>query len=162
MLPPVIDEIPGTDPGLVSTLADADQPTADLAEPDKRFFRFRDHQGGLIGFIGIEQGTDHVALLRSLVVVPSARGRGWGAVIAHWALNHLAERGVSDIWLMTTNTEWLASRLGFVRVARDAAPEAIRNSEQFSELCPLSAVLMQLSAEASSKADIVPETAGSA
>ena len=28
--------------------------------------------------------------------------------------------GISDIWLITTDTEWLSARLGFVRAAPDA------------------------------------------
>ena len=95
----------------------------------KRFFRFRDPQGGLIGFIGIEQGTDSVALLRSLVVIPSARRQGWGVAIARWALDHLTERGVSNIWLIATDTEWLSSPLETCQRNRVEIPCAGRTAQ---------------------------------
>lgn len=64
---------------LAAELADAGLPTSDLAEPDRRFFRFED-AAGIIGYGGIEgDGPDR--LLRSLVVKPERRGAGLGAAI---------------------------------------------------------------------------------
>lgn len=55
-------------------LGAAQLPTDDLGGPDQMFFSLSDDEE-LIGFIGLEgSGTDR--LLRSLVVLPTRRGKG--------------------------------------------------------------------------------------
>ena len=55
-------------------LGAAQLPTDDLGGPDQMFFSLSDDDG-LIGFIGLEgNGADR--LLRSLVVLPTRRGKG--------------------------------------------------------------------------------------
>lgn len=135
-----VSEIPATDSLLIAQLEAAGLPTGDLDRPDRRFFRFEDN-GALIGFIGWE-GSGSAVLLRSLVVVPSQRGHDAGARMTTWALGRLAELGCTDAYLLTTTVEALAQRLGFVRIERAAAPDCVRNSVQFAQLCPASAVLM--------------------
>jgi amino-acid N-acetyltransferase len=50
--------------------------------------------------------------------------------------------GIKDLWLLTIDAERYFATLGYVIVARDAVPEAIRLSDEFAELCPDSAHLM--------------------
>ncbi|WP_363754657.1 GNAT family N-acetyltransferase [Sphingobium sp. LSP13-1-1.1] len=58
-------------------LSAAGLPTDDIGGPDQMFFSLSDDVG-LIGFIGLEgDGADR--LLRSLVVLPTRRGQGYGA-----------------------------------------------------------------------------------
>lgn len=137
---PVIEEIPGTSPDLAALLAEAGLPIDDLAEPGRRFFRFREG-GALVGFIGWEGGAAEM-LLRSLVVASSQRGRGAGAEMIGWALTHLAELGCTDVYILTTTIEALARRLGFARMERAQAPACVRQSRQFNQLCPATAVLL--------------------
>lgn len=139
-----IDAIPGTDPELVAALNEAALPVDDLAMPGRNFFRFREN-GRLIGFVGWEQVDDNAALLRSLVVVPAERGNGRGKAMADWMLRKLSDLGITDAWMMTTSAEDLGAGLGFVRTDRHAAPEAIRRSRQFADLCPSSATLLHKS-----------------
>ena len=138
----IIDEVPGSDPGLAATLAAAGLPVHDLAEPGRTFFRFTDGDR-LAGYIGWEPLGAGAVLLRSLVVDPGMRGRGLGAVMTRWALDRLGELGFTDAWALTTTIEALAVRLGFETVDRAAAPPAIRQSRQFAALCPASAVLLR-------------------
>jgi N-acetylglutamate synthase-like GNAT family acetyltransferase len=141
---PVITEVPGSDPDLVATLAAAGLPTGDLAEPGRSFFRFEAPAGRLVGFIGWELAGE-VALLRSLVVVPSRRGEGWSRAMTGWALTRLAELGATDACILTTTIAALAEKLGFARIDRALAPPEIRGSRQFGTLCPASAILLHRS-----------------
>lgn len=141
---PIIEEVPGSNRGLVAALAEAGLPTDDLTQPGRTFFRFREH-GQLIGFVGWERVDESAVLLRSLVVVPAERGRGAGEALARWALTRLAELGFTEAWLLTTTIDLLALRLGFDRRDRADAPDAIRQSRQFAGLCPSSAALFHRS-----------------
>lgn len=127
-------------------LAAAGLPTDDLAAPGRRFFRFRDASGGTVGYAGLESLGDGAALLRSLVVAdPARRGRGLGRRIAEMTL----ARADGETWLLTTDAAPFFARLGFAPAPREAAPDALRGTRQFSGLCPASAVLMRRPALAS-------------
>lgn len=138
---PTIEEISGTAPDLAAMLAEAQLPTDDLAEPGRRFFRFSEG-GWTVGFIGWETEDNAHALLRSAVVAAARRGHGDGSQIIRWALTQLAELGFTDAWILTTAIEPLAQRLGFIRADRAQAPEPIRRSRQFAQLCPSTALLL--------------------
>lgn len=140
---PDITEISGADAELRRALMAENLPADDLLEPGRHFFRFSDAQG-LIGFIGWEAEGD-TALLRSLVVPPSRRGRGWGRILIQWALLRLAESGATDAYLLTTGIDRLASKLGFAVIDRAEAPPPIRTSRQYATLCPSSAIVMHRS-----------------
>jgi hypothetical protein len=138
---PHIDELDGREPELENALADAGLPTADLTEPGRRFFRFRDGCAEPVGFIGWELAGE-TALLRSLVVLPARRGEGWSRVMTDWALGQLGAAGIADVYAVTVTIETLAHRLGFSTIARTQAPPEIQASRQLVSLCPASAVLM--------------------
>lgn len=141
---PIIEEVPGGDPDLAAALVAAGLRDDDLREAGRQFFRFTD-DGRLIGFVGWETGTETEVLLRSLVVVPAQRGKGWGRAMAEWALTRLAELGFTDAYMLTTSIEALALRLGFNRLERASAPAWVRQTRQFATLCPASAVLLHRS-----------------
>jgi GNAT superfamily N-acetyltransferase len=137
------DLSPG-EPGLwtqfILALHAAGLPTDDLADPDQVFFAFRDPDRMPVGFGGYLL-ADGVALLRSIVVVPSQRRRGIGAAM----LTQLLARASDDAdtaWLLTTNAEAFFARHAFMRKERAEAPPVIAAAPQFSSLCPASAVLM--------------------
>lgn len=138
----VVDEVSGAAPDLAAALSVAGLPIDDIAVPGRRFFRFWTPDGAPIGFIGAEQCGEGAVLLRSLVVLPGQRGRGWSPAMIGWLLGRLAAAGIGEVWLLTTSIAALAARLGFEPVSRDAAPAAMRVTAQFATLCPTSAVLM--------------------
>lgn len=96
---------------------------------------------GLVGAVGLERYGD-VALLRSAVVTPEARGRGVGALLATRVLQEAAAKGVRRVFLLTTTAAAYFEALGFRRTARDQVPAALSASEELSGACPDSAVLM--------------------
>lgn len=138
-----VEEIrPQCCPELAAELAAAGLPVDDLILPGRRFFRVWDIHAEPVGFIGVEALPQGEALLRSLVVVPAQRKRGWGRSMIEWLLDRLNGEGVTDAWVLTTTVVDLALRLGFRRVDRARVPAQIRATRQFSALCPASAVLL--------------------
>ena len=79
-------------------------------------------RGALVGCAGIERAGE-VALLRSVVVAPSHRGRHLGAALVADRLGWARAHRVAAVYLLTTGTADFFAHLGFVRV--DAVPPAL-------------------------------------
>jgi len=126
-------------PVAIDMLIRAGLPTQDLSS--QHLALVAEGEAGIRGVIGLEPCGD-AALLRSLVVAPDARGEGVGCLLVT-SLELLArERGIHELWLLTIDADAFFSTLKFRVRPRDAAPQAIRASEEFSALCPGDAVLM--------------------
>jgi amino-acid N-acetyltransferase len=82
------------------------------------------------------------ALLRSFVVTESARGRRVGSSLLQRVLSDAAGAGVQDVYLLTQTAAPFFAMHGFRPVERREAPDAIRNTREFAQLCPASAQLM--------------------
>ncbi|MBB3941491.1 N-acetylglutamate synthase-like GNAT family acetyltransferase [Novosphingobium fluoreni] len=77
----------------------------------------------LIGLIGLEgNGADW--LLRSLVVPPTRRGKGYGRMLVK-RLEGVADGAVERLHLLTSGTGELFRRLGYADADRAAAPAFI-------------------------------------
>ena len=125
---------------VVALLAAADLPTADLTPAHLALVA--DDDGIISGAVGIEHYGE-VALLRSLVVAPGARGTGVGRRLVDALEANARGAGVLELWLLTIDADPFFARLGYGVERRDAAPPAIRATEEFSSLCPGNAVLMR-------------------
>ncbi len=134
--------IPGDWRAVQDLLLTADLPVDDLG-PDKlsRFLIAEDDKV-TVGLIGLEVlGT--VGLLRSLVVARSARSTGLGGKLVG-ALESAAEAaGIAELWLLTIDAERFFQRHNFEIVDRTVAPDEIRQTGEFSTLCPDTAFLMR-------------------
>ncbi len=122
-------------------LVQAGLPVEDIDEARFPLFRLAEAGGECVGAIGME-AYGNLGLLRSLVVSPAARGQGLGKMLVDVLERDAIAAGVSNLWLLTIDVEDFFERLRFAIVARDAAPEQIRNTEEFSSLCPGNAHLM--------------------
>lgn len=110
----------------------AQLPTDDLGGADQMFFSLSDDDG-LIGFIGLEgDGADR--LLRSLIVLPTRRGQGYGRMLVE-RLEGIADDAVERLHLLTSGTGEFFRKLGYVDAARDQAPVFIAATAQFTSLC---------------------------
>jgi len=99
----------------------------------------------IIGVVGVEL-HGQTALLRSLCVAPAFRRQRIGQALL-MAVEALARRlGVSELYLLTTSAADYFERFGFRTLARELAPDPIRETAQFRTLCPGSAQLMKRSA----------------
>lgn len=102
--------------------------------------------------VGLEiYGTD--ALLRSFVVAEQFRGMGYGLALMQKIRQMANERGVSQLYLLTTTAADYFGALGFVAASREAVPEALQQSREFHGACPASATL--LTAQTSAMFDTV-------
>ncbi|OHV88697.1 GNAT family N-acetyltransferase [Mesorhizobium sp. ORS 3428] len=136
----IVEPVGANDPELRASLSEAALPTDDLAEPGRAFFRFVD-EGSTIGFGGLEAYGENV-LLRSIVIVPEARGRGLGRRATGLLLEQARATGARRAYLLTTDAGPFFEALGFRTVARENAPADILATRQAVSLCPSTAALM--------------------
>jgi amino-acid N-acetyltransferase len=128
-------------PAVRRLLGEAKLPAGDLTERHMEGFFACGAADAPDGVVGVElHGRD--ALLRSLAVEPAARGRGCGRALVARAERHAGEHGAQRIYLLTTSAADFFARLGYKRVEREQAPAGIRETSEFSVLCPASSVLM--------------------
>lgn len=126
----------------LTELTQAGLPIEDLTEPGRHFFVLLLGQEP-IGFGGYElYGED--ALLRSIVVPASKRQSGAGRRMVAQVTDMAKSAGAKQLWLLTNRADAFFARLGFARRDRNVAPSSIRATNQFSSLCPDSALLMTL------------------
>jgi amino-acid N-acetyltransferase len=123
-------------------LAAARLPVADLSIDDIQHFLLADSDDDLVGTIGLEP-FDDIGLLRSLVVVPHSQGSGAGRRLVAALEAEAARRGMRELWLLTTDADAYFTNLGYEVVPRDDAPECIRQTTEFSKLCPADAIVMR-------------------
>lgn len=122
-------------------LAQCNLPTEDLDSHHFEQFLGCGSQEDLKGIVGLEI-FGSVALLRSLAVSEETRGLGYGKILVAGTETYAKEKGVRELYLLTTTAEHFFIRLGYARAERNTAPEPIRGTKEFSDLCPDSAVFM--------------------
>ena len=128
------------DPGLRAALAEAELPTTDIGAPGRLFFCLME-SGQPAAYGGLELHGE-AGLLRSLVVPPAFRGRGFGRDMTLALIGEARTRGLTKLWLLTLTAADFFAKLGFERTDRSAAPAIIGASEEFATLCPATAVCM--------------------
>jgi amino-acid N-acetyltransferase len=116
-------------------------PSADITEEALEHFLVCRDQTGVAGVIGL-QILGEVALLRSLVVSSERMGCGIGKGLVTAAEALAAELRVRSIYLLTATAADFFAYRGYRRIGREEAPQEIRATQEFSSLCPSTAVLM--------------------
>jgi amino-acid N-acetyltransferase len=122
-------------PAVESLLTRSDLPTVGLH--DTRLFVL-ESQGSVRGVVGYEVHGPY-ALLRSLAVDPSSRGRGYGRDLLRCALGEIAAEGVRAAYALTTTIPEMLARRGFREVRRDEVPEQLNASAELRGACCASA-----------------------
>lgn len=123
-----------------SLLTAANLPAADLPDDLEHFLGCGAPESP-DGVVGLElYGRD--ALLRSLVVSPAMRGRGCGKALVDAVESYARDAAVQRMFLLTETAEPFFASLDYLVAPRESAPDAIRNSSEFSTLCPASATFM--------------------
>ncbi len=126
-------------PQIASLLRGADLPLDGAADHLGDFYVAAGDDGALAGVAGLERYGD-AALLRSVVV--ATRGQGLGQWLVRHTLDAARARGIRQVVLLTTTAADFFPRFGFRRIARDAAPAAVQESQEFQGACPDTAVVM--------------------
>lgn len=119
-----------------------DLPTSDL-NPAQSIFLGAFKSERLIGCIGLEK-IDELALLRSLAVHIDFRSKGLGILLTNGILKEAKDRSLTEVYLLTTDAEQFFNKAGFSKIVRDEAPEIIKKTKQYSEICSDSAVVMKI------------------
>jgi len=88
-----------------------------------------------------------VALLRSVAVDWSYRGQGLGQRLTEAALRLAQENGVTRVYLLTETASQFFPKFGFRPIDRSHVPPAVRGSIEFTSVCPVSALAMELDLE---------------
>jgi amino-acid N-acetyltransferase len=130
-------------PAVLALLGRAHLPTAGVADTLPHFVIAEDG-GRIVGAVGLElYGAS--ALLRSAAVEDDWRGCGVGRTLIDRAVEIARDRGIADVFLLTTTAEHYFPRFGFSCVSRDSVTPEVQGSVEFREACPASAVVMQKS-----------------
>ncbi|QHV94613.1 arsenic resistance N-acetyltransferase ArsN2 [Spirosoma endbachense] len=95
-----------------------------------------------IGVAGLERFNE-VGLLRSVAVDPAFQGKQIGAQLVGRILETARAVGLREVYLITTTADRYFERYGFQVVNRQDVPVAIQQTQQFSDLCPSSAIVMK-------------------
>jgi amino-acid N-acetyltransferase len=97
----------------------------------------------LVGTGGLEIYGPY-GLLRSLSVKMGIRGKSVGTNITEYLIDEARERKLKAIYLLTETAHGFFEKRGFHDIARDAVPEPLKASSEFSHVCPTSALAMVL------------------
>lgn len=118
-------------------------PATDITETHlDRFLVVHDPEGAVIASVGLERFTDG-ALLRSLAVAKEYQNLGLGRLLVLRAEQMAIDEGCAQLWLLTTTADGFFLTRGYEVIDRRAVPEDVRQSTEFSQLCPASAICLQ-------------------
>lgn len=96
-----------------------------------------------IGIIGLEQFGE-IGLLRSLVIFDKYRNHGYGKEICNCLFDYAKNKKIKEIYLLTVTAKNFFEKIGFSLVKRKHVPEEIKNTGEFSHLCPDSAACLKI------------------
>jgi amino-acid N-acetyltransferase len=116
-------------------------PFEDVKIEGSLYFAYRDEYDTLIGSGGLEISGEY-ALLRSVAVAESERGKNIGKKIVDYLLEKAKNLNISSVFLLTETAHDFFIKKGFKDIERADVPESIRNSTQFTSVCPSSAACM--------------------
>ena len=129
-------------PAVEALLTTATLPIEDLGADRLDAFLVAEIGGEIVGAVGHESYAD-VGLLRSLVVREDRRNSNLGRKLVEAIEATARMAGIDELWLLTIDAERFFERRGYAFVDREAAPDAIRGTAEFSTLCPGTAFLMR-------------------
>jgi amino-acid N-acetyltransferase len=127
--------------GLAAALKRARLPLDDLDAPGRHFWRFTTPDDLPVGFGGLEiHGKD--ALLRSLIVLPPMRHRGYGKAAVAALEAEAAIAGCDNVWVLAQSAEEFFTERGYAPCERVHVPTSIRMTDQFTILDAPEATVM--------------------
>lgn len=86
---------------------------------------------------------DDCSLLRSISVTGEVRGKGYGRTLIEQIERFAKDSGISSMYLITHTAKVFFERQGYLVIDRTTAPDAIKQTDQFTGLCPSTAVVMK-------------------
>lgn len=127
-------------PGVLALLEQAGLPKDGLSEGLVHLC-LAEVEGELAGVAGLERyGTS--ALLRSVAVSPTQRGRKVAQRLVDRLLEEARSDQIHDVYLRTTTAENYFPKFGFAPVPVAEVPDRVKTSAEFRGACPESAACM--------------------
>jgi N-acetylglutamate synthase-like GNAT family acetyltransferase len=118
-------------PDLLDFLRRSDLTLSGLDVPGVRLWLLRDQSGRVCGSTGYELSeTGEDALIRSVAVDHSQRGRGLGVELGQFALDRAAAGGARRAWLFSRRSGPFWQRLGFQPADRAKLAEVLAGTHQ--------------------------------
>ena len=96
----------------------------------------------LIGVIGLEIYGAY-GLLRSLAVIPEYRNKGIAGKLMERLESLAALKSLTTLYLLTQTAPEYFFRKSFQKITRDEVPDEMKESSEFSHVCPKSAIVMK-------------------
>ena len=115
-------------------------PTSDIDE-DKLLYLLMNGENA-IGTAGLEI-FDDCALLRSVSIIKEEQGKGFGSIINEEIENYAKQSGINCMYLLTTTAKDFFDKQGYCVIKREDSPLAIKETAEFTSLCPSTAVVMK-------------------
>lgn len=122
-------------------LEESGLPTDDLNTLDLSLFVAANRESRVDAVGGIEQ-FGQIALIRSIATSMHLRGQGIGKQIVRALESLAASQDIETLYLLTESAEAYFETLGYTKLQRSNVPQAIRESRQYSSICPESATVM--------------------
>jgi len=107
-------------------------------------FHVAEHDGAIVGVVGVERCCSEYGLLRSTAVDARWRGHGVGRQLVARAIADAESRGTKALYLLTMTAERYFPSFGFVQTTRDAVPAEVRATAEFCSICPSTSTVMSL------------------
>jgi len=115
-------------------------PVSDINEDTLLYLLWNEQR--VVGTAGIDIFED-CALLRSVSVIKEEQGKGFGRVINEEMEKFAKESGINCLYLLTTTAKDFFDKQGYCTIRREEAPPAVKETAEFTSLCPSSAVVMK-------------------
>lgn len=126
---------------VIQQIEDNNLPVADLDE-NKLLFALINDQQQLVGTAGLEiAGT--TALLRSVSIKKELQGQGLGKLITRELEKVAIAKGIHTLYLLTTTASNFFQKHRYTVVDRGDVPVSIKESSEFSSICPSTATVMK-------------------
>ncbi len=116
-------------------------PVADLEEGKQTFWIVMDGEN-IASVIGLEQYGSY-GLLRSMATDKNHRDKGMAALLIETLIAGARHNTIKEVYLLTETAATYFEKKGFEKVNRDEVPEEIKQSKEFSHVCPATATVMK-------------------
>ena len=126
---------------VIDLLKSSKLPYQDIQLKDNIMIAYHDDNGDLIGSGGLEF-YNSFALLRSVAVDESQRGKSFGKYIVKDLLDGGKSKSVKAVFLLTETAHDFFIQRGFVDTTRENVPGELKESSEFKSVCPVSASCM--------------------
>jgi amino-acid N-acetyltransferase len=125
---------------VIALLQSEKLPVSDLPDSLDNFLVMLNNEE-VIGIAGVEFYGNY-GLLRSLAVKQTHRGAGIAGELMSRIAHLSISKGLTHLYLLTETAPEYFEKKGFVKIDRGDAPAEIRQSSEFSHVCPASAIVM--------------------